>query len=69
MLSEKRFCPSFVGRVVCLVARGIFLGRFLMASTFQESEVTTPRKIKMEPENYPLEDYFPLQTSGFQVPC
>ena len=29
----------------------------------------TPDKINMEPEHGPLEDYFPLQTSGFQVPC
>ena len=29
----------------------------------------TPGKIHIEPENGPLEDYPPLQTSRFQVPC
>ena len=29
----------------------------------------TSGKINMEPENGPLEDYFPLQPSGFQVLC
>ena len=32
------------------------------------SGLVTPRKINMEPENAPLEDDFPLQLSGFQVP-
>ena len=31
--------------------------------------VYTLPKTNMEPENGPLEDYFPLQPSGFQVPC
>ena len=31
--------------------------------------VFTPGKINMEPENGPLEDYFPLQPHGFQVLC
>ena len=29
----------------------------------------TPGKVDLEPENGPFEDYLPLQTSGFQVPC
>ena len=32
-------------------------------------ETSTPGKINMEPENGTLEDFFPLQPSGFQVPC
>ena len=32
-------------------------------------ETTAPGKINMEPESRPLEDYFPLQPSDFQVPC
>ena len=34
-----------------------------------ETITYTPWKINMEPENEPLEDYFPLQRRVFQVPC
>ena len=35
----------------------------------KNTQTTTPGKINMEPENGPLEYYFPLQPSGCQVPC
>ena len=34
-----------------------------------EYNITYTRKMNMEPEHGPLEDYSPLQLSGFQVPC
>ena len=37
--------------------------------SIQEYYICTPGKTKMEPGNGPLEDYFPLQPTGFQVPC
>ena len=31
--------------------------------------VTLRKLYNMEPENSPIEDHFPLETSGFGVPC
>ena len=38
-----------------------------MARRFNEVPTITPGKINMEPENGPLEDYFPLQPGGSSV--
>ena len=43
--------------------------REILSVTPNSLSLDTPGKINMEPENGPLEDYFPLQPSAVQVPC
>ena len=35
----------------------------------EETRLHTREETHMEPENGPVEEYSPLQPSGFQVPC
>ena len=66
-------CPVFVfsrsaSRVSILLLRR---GKRAIAQIDrgEQKQDLTPRMINMEPEHGPLEDYLPLQASGFQVPA
>ena len=56
------FCPGCVDI-------GTIVDLRLLEALVHWSKPFTPGKINMEPGNGTLEDNFPLQPSGFQVPC
>ena len=65
MVHYLRLCKHGAGEPPC----DFPIGTTKCLEMRPEHPYITPGTINLEPENGPLEDYFPLQPSGFQVPC